>query len=376
MKSNQVDRLRAAVSTLCILLATCVVLPANAATEADVVKRIDALREIKPSKDDAQVREFNKRMDEAWKFFDANKPASIPVLRRLLAEETELATPNQLILLDLGHYLARQGDAQNIKAAVDAFALIDPATEIVQYNFQDLFLFAHRVAGEKDARLLRQFDRMFLKTEKSVFVPQHAMKLEATLISVFLYGKVGDEAIPHLEEELADDSLRLRVMEILIWLGSTQSLPKIEAAMKAHDDHATFVRGTTFMMSSAGKQGRAAMLAIDPAKLNAESRKYLKEIRPSIEKFSYEALLTGMPDIPGRKPFSDAELKKRLAKMYDNFGKDEQLHPVDIVKSTLPTDYLISELARSRSRMFYRLSNEALSDVRTTNGVINLLLYR
>jgi hypothetical protein len=62
--------------------------------------------------------------------------------------------------------------------------------------------------------------------------------------------------------------------------------------------------------------------------------------------------------------------------MYKNYGKDEDAEPSAIFDSDLPKNFLISELQRIRSRMFYRLSDEALSDVEITNAILNTLYFK
>jgi len=62
--------------------------------------------------------------------------------------------------------------------------------------------------------------------------------------------------------------------------------------------------------------------------------------------------------------------------MYDNYGKDQETSPVAILDSEIDKSELISRLIEIRSRMSYRLSDEALSDVQNTNALINALYYR
>jgi hypothetical protein len=62
--------------------------------------------------------------------------------------------------------------------------------------------------------------------------------------------------------------------------------------------------------------------------------------------------------------------------MYENYGKDDKTSPEAIFNSGLPNDFLVSELTRIRGRMFYRVSDEALSDVVLTNAILNALRYR
>ncbi len=62
--------------------------------------------------------------------------------------------------------------------------------------------------------------------------------------------------------------------------------------------------------------------------------------------------------------------------MYDNYGKDDSTSPMAIIDADLPSKYLISKLQSIRSRMFYRVSDEALSEIEITNVIINTLRYK
>jgi hypothetical protein len=62
--------------------------------------------------------------------------------------------------------------------------------------------------------------------------------------------------------------------------------------------------------------------------------------------------------------------------MYRNYGKDNKSSPRTFLLSGLPKVYLIEELSRIRSRMFFCVSDEALHDVRVTNLLLNTLYYK
>ena len=62
--------------------------------------------------------------------------------------------------------------------------------------------------------------------------------------------------------------------------------------------------------------------------------------------------------------------------MYDSYGKDDTLNPSTVLNSGLARQFLISELTRIRGRSFYRISDEALSDVEMTNALLNVLYYK
>ncbi len=340
------------------------------------VDRVNDLRTIQPTKDQNKVSAYNKKMDAAWKYFSQNKKVAIPSLQQILIEETKQKVPNQLVLLDIAHFLAREGKAGGVASSLEALYLIDPASPIIKDNFQDLFQLAYRLASESDTRILNVFDRIFLSTDKSVFVPQHAMTLDGTLICVFLYGKYGANALPHLLELLNDPRYRVRVLEILIWLGNVESVPKIQSVMKSHRDYDTFTRAAAYMMQVGGKAGKEAMLAVKVDELDVGSREYYNKVVGAIRETTYSGIEKSFAAMPGYKKTDDSALKIRLAKMAETYGKDDDLHPLVILKSGLTDNMLVAELTLIRQRIFYRLSNEALTDVKMTNAIMNALSYR
>jgi hypothetical protein len=59
-------------------------------------------------------------MDEAWKYFEANKAAVLPLLRRKLSEQISAPAPSQLVLLDVGHFLYEEAAASEATLAREA----------------------------------------------------------------------------------------------------------------------------------------------------------------------------------------------------------------------------------------------------------------
>jgi len=223
-------------------------------------------------------------------------------------------------------------------------------------------------------RVLPFIDKTFLRNKVSVFIPQHALQLDETLVCVFLYGVYGDGAELHLSELLVDRDVATKVIEVLVWLGSPTSVANVKRAHAAARDYETFARMTTFMMRAGGPDGRSAMLEVEGSDLDAQSRDYYARIRPAIVSTSYASLRKQFPSAPGN--LSNDEIRARLAAMNRNFGKDETTQPSDVLDAKLPTDELVGELVKIRARTFNRLSDEALSDVEMTNALINTLRYR
>ncbi|HEU4479374.1 MAG TPA: hypothetical protein VFR80_12720, partial [Pyrinomonadaceae bacterium] len=122
-----------------------------------------------------------------------------------------------------------------------------------------------------------------------------------------------------------------------------------------------------------GPEGRASMLRLNPKDFDAQSQEYIKRVRPQIEATSYETLRN---QFARSAPLTEDTLKKRLADMYKNNGRDDITDPSAVLDSTLPRTFLVNELLRIRARMFRRLSDEGLSDVVATNSILNALYYR
>lgn len=345
-------------------------------TEQQTLAHLDRIRAIKAEADERTIEGYNKQMDQAWQFFNANKKTVVPILRKELSGELQKNNPNNLLLLDIGYFLRQQEGTADMELSKKALFALDTTSAIIRRNQQELFEFAYAIAPDWDPEILPFLDKAFLRGKVTAFVPQHALTLDETLVCVFLYGIHGQDAERHLKALLTDRTLAPKVIEILIWIGSPDSLSAVKAVMMASRDYTTFARATAFMMRVGGPQGRAVMLAINPKDFDAKSQEYYAKVAKDIETTSYETLRKQFNGAPHTAAIGDNELKKRLSAMYANYGKDDETSPTAILDSRLPRDYLIGELTRIRDRMFYRLSDEALSDVEMTNAILNTLRYR
>ena len=117
------------------------------------------------------------------------------------------------------------------------------------------------------------------------------MMLDETFVCVFLYGIYAEGAEMHLRAQLKDRAIAKRIIEILAWLGSPESVPDVAEAMKASPDYDTFARGTKFMMTACGPIGRASMLDINSQKFDAKSKLYYAKIKSAIEAVTYQGLI-------------------------------------------------------------------------------------
>ncbi len=347
-----------------------------ASIEEQTMSQLNAIREIKAEGGEGVTDKYNEQLDDAWKFFADNKPQVLPIMRRELKIELGKPKPSQMFLLDIGYYIRLQENQADKDLGRGAFFAIDPDAEIVQWNGQQFFQFAHAVVPDHDARTLSVLDKAFLRGNVTAFIPQHSLSLSETLVCVFLYGIYGEGAEERLASQLTDPAIVDRVLEILIWIGSPASVPAVEKVLKGARNYETFARATAFMMRSGGPKGRAAMLALKTQSLDPESREYYAKVRDGIEATTYERFKEQFERLPPPGPVDDSGIKKRLSIMYQNYGKDDEANPRSFLETSLPSTYLVTELSRIRSRMFYRISDEALSDVEMTNALLSALYYK
>jgi len=127
-------------------------------------------------------------------------------------------------------------------------------------------------------------------------------------------------------------------------------------------------------MEVGGPSGRAAVLGIDPAKVDAETRAYLIKIRPEVEKVSFPAYVGSLSKMDPRT-VSDSKLQRLLDKMEERNGEDNETTPGALLKSGIPKGNLLAQLKRIRARSFRRETNHVFEDLAVTNALINALQY-
>ncbi len=350
---------------------------ARAATlEQEAATRIEEVRAIKAGQSNATMATYNQEMDAAWKFYASHKPDILPILRAQLKAEIAREQPSDLVLLDVGLFIHENDSAEGKALAREALFHLNPRAAVVNENWKELFELVHGAAEDHDVRVLDVIDRNFLTSDQKIFIPQHALQLDGTLVCVFLYGTYGADTEPHLRAKLQDLSVTQRILELLVWLGSPDSVRQVGDVLSASPNYETFSRVTAFMMQAAGPAGRDFMLKLDPSKLDPQSREYMSKIHSAVQAMSLETIRGSLASFPGDKKLADAEVRLRIDAMIANFGKDDRTSPLAILDSGMGADSLIASLLKVRSRSLYRLSDEALSDVEVTNSLVNGLRYR
>ncbi|UGQ48842.1 hypothetical protein [Massilia endophytica] len=352
------------------------------AAEQDTAARLNEMRAMQAAPDEKAAAEQRRQLDNIWRYFGDNKASALPVLRSQLAAELRKAKPNQLMLLDVGYFLRAQGEPSDKALSTQALLAIDPESSAIAAQSQQLFRFAHAAAQDKDARLLPLIDRAFLRKSVTVFVPQHGYTVDETSVCIYLYGPFGAVAERHLRGLLRDEAVAKRVLEILMWVGSPESVPSVSALL-ASDDADIFARAATFMLRAGGVEGRAELEKLDPRKLQGKQRDLALELRAQARAATFEALADQLRESPQagaaqrRQPrLDEASARAALADIYANYGRYQDVQPADLVQSMLPKEQLMEELLRIRERSYLRVSGEALADIDLTNTLINTLRYR
>lgn len=342
-----------------------------AAGESDITMRLAQIRAMQLPATPAAAREQNLTLDNAWRFFGDNKPTALPVLRRELTAELRKPQPNQLLLLDVGHFLQRQGEPQDQPLALQALLAIDPEAPLVKASAEQLFRFVHAAAASKDERLFPLMEKAFIKGKVTVFVPQHAFTVDESSVAALVYGQYGSKGEAHLRTLLGDAAVRNKVLETLMAIGSPDSVPAVATLLNTQDPD-TFMRAVTFLARTGGPQGRDALLAFDPKELQGKLRENFLPLRGQLKEMTFEK----MRGQRSEQPVSDDEVRRRLQSLFERYGQHDDLQPSDILYSNLPKQFLIGELTRIRERTLLRVSDEALADLELTNTVLGTLRYR
>jgi len=349
--------------------------------DATIQKHIDGLRGIQVPKEKEQFKELNARMDAAWKFIGAHQKTALPIVEAELKEALNEKVPDQFFLLDMGYLLLTHRAEKAATLAEAALEQLDPQVEVVQANWEEVFHFTMKLgaSGVEAERYLKQLDRMFLGSDSKItfFRAPHVVKLDPLDVGCMVYGVAGESAAQHLAERLSGfkgQSLE-RSLQILEGIGSEANVPAVKAIMDTARDYETFSACLTFMMELGGPSGRAAVLKLDAANLDAKSQAYYQKIRPEVEKVNFAAMTVVLEKSDDARA-SDSKLQRLLDTMEKNDGEDNETPPAAIAKSGIPTARLLAQLKRIRARSFRRETNHVIEDLQITNFLINTLQFK
>jgi hypothetical protein len=354
---------------------------AGAAPVADeTLARLAQMRAL-PAVTDAQEGARQRgELDAAWRWFGNHKMEALPVLRRELALELKKAKPNQLMLLDVGYFLRSLGEPSDGALAMQALLRIDPEGAVPKSQGGQLFRFVHAMARERDARLLPLMDKAFLRGQVTVLLPQQGTTLDETSVCIYLYGQYGAAAERHLRGLLGDAAVVNRALEVLMWVGSPDSVPAVAALLNTADSD-TFARAATFLLRAGGPQGRDALRAFDPRPLQGKALEFYRQTAGQLNRVSFETLVAQLSEQLDGTPapvrgLDEAGARQALAQLNASYGSYDGIQPDTIARAALPRQALIDELIRVRERSLLRVSAETLADVDTTNTLINTLRFR
>ena len=215
-------------------------------------------------------------------------------------------------------------------------------------------------------------------SDLTVFVPSHDLTLKGSQLCAFLYGPFGEIAEQHLAALIGRSPKHaLRIVGMLNWMGSPASLDAVKQVLDHKPSDELFKMAISFFMRVGGPRGREIALGVNSAELPESSRSYYQEIRGAIEKTSYEFMLAAAKQADGNAAVLPSDvLEQHLTKMYETFGRDGRPMAVALLTANIPASELARRLLEIRSRMFRRLSNEAIDDVESLNAIIEALLLR
>lgn len=357
--------------------------PAKASPEAEKVRALlDGLRGVQvPAKEDkAKFAELNARMDSAWTFINAHESTALPIVTEELEKAVNAKEPDYFFLLDMSFLLVQHRGGKAADLAVAAMARLDPAAGIVRANCVELFHLAMRVgaSGVATGRYLEVIDHLYLHATDSVvfFEAPHYVELNPEDVRCMVYGVAGEPAAQHLATLLYQPGAKAKdVMPMLTSIGSEKYTPQVAVMMNSATDSDTIGACVSYLLEVGGPAGRQAILALDVSHCDAKTQESYRKIRPTAEEMDFSKMAKALEPLGNHKT-SDARLQRIVDQMEKNNGADHELEPAPLVRSGLPTNALLEQMKRIRTRSFRRENNHVFEDLKITNFVINTLQFK
>lgn len=365
-----------------VLLMSCLVFaPVVAAIEApDALGQLRGVTVPHGASAKSEIDALNKRMDAAWSYFKQH-PDQLSVAAHELQKETAAEQPDQFFLLDVSYLLLQEQHRGAEAIALAALDRVDAGKEIIQANLEELLHCLMRLgaSGQQPEQYLNLVDRFYLNSSASVtfFRAPHYVDLNAEDLRILTYGVAGEAAANHLASRLAGASVpeRLKLLRLLSALGSEQQTPAVSALLNTATDYETVTHCVAVLMRVGGPSGRDAVVALNPTKLDPKAREYVQRIVPEANKVNSKLLSSQLEQV-AKGSLSDREAQKRLDRMEERNGQDEDTPPAAIARSGIPKDKLLAQLKRIRARSFRREDNHVFEDLDITNTLINAVQYR
>ena len=340
-------------------------------------KRLQIVRSVSLNPTKSDINKYNLKRSKIWNFFLTSKRITLPILERELKAEIEKKDKNDFFLLEVGHFLFLQGSTVQKNKAVQALYSIDASKISKSFNFNKLFNFTYRVSKERYPGILAFIDGAFLsKVKQRVVISKGSVNLDNTMICVFLYGAYGPDSENHLLKSISNPLNKQRVIEVLTWVGSEQSVIQVKKTISQETDYALLTSALTYLLQNGGSEGLQVVRELNTNKFDKDLRNFYDRIQKAARMMSLESLTARYSRHPGKLEYSDQELKLRLSHMYDNGRLDRQLNPLAIINSKLPKHVLLLELGKIRHKIFSKISNQGIGDIQFINALMNTIQFR
>lgn len=333
-------------------------------TAAAILARIEEIRAMPRAANAAAVGAQRVELNAAWRLFGNYREDAIPLLRHELAAELRAARPSPQLLLDAACFLAFYGADSDRPLVVRAALAMPPDAAL---DGPQLFRLMHAAAASREPRLLPRIDRAFLRQAVTLPLPQQGSAIDETGLRVLLYGRFGATGERHLAGMLRDEALAKPVLDVLLLIGSPDSVAAVLPLLQSADME-VFVRAVNVLLRVGGPEGRQALLGLRWQGLSQEAASYFASIREQL------ARPPAPPSGPGA--VADAEVRRQLDFLEASDGRYDGVDPAAIVQSRLPKHELLERLGRIRERSAARATHEALADIETTTALLNAVRYR
>ena len=351
--------------------------------EQEIQTAIVNLRKVTPSDKEEELKKFNSIMDENWKIFNKKKDISRPILINILKQEMASPNGNDLVLLDIGWFLALSDKQSELSSfLLNVYQKIDFTKKIISFNDEQFFRYSLFLSARQIPDFLPLIDKRYLRRESSSFVvPQHVIVVNGHSQRTHLYGVYGKPSNEHLLSILKsekDVKIRRSLLSILRRTCTEACAQDIYELLRKETDHESFVNGSYIMLDNAGPKGRELYLQLKPSNLSEKTQDYLKSEQAYVKKVNFEYLVDKIEKKFGNTPnnFSETEILSLTERMIEDYGKSDRLHPLDFIRVKADKKVLIEKLMESRRKCFLRVNQHGLEDIDITNMVINALQYK
>lgn len=337
-----------------------------AAPDAALAARIASIRAMPPAANAAEVGAQRVELNAAWRLFGIYRDDAVPLLRRELTAELRAKRPSPQLLLDAACFLLAYGAEADRALALQAALLLPPDAAL---DGPQLFRLVHVAAASRDPRLLPLIDRAFLRSPVTLPLPQQGASIDENGLRVLLYGRFGAAGERHLQPFLKDEALAKPVLDVLLLVGGSDSLPAVLPLLRSADIE-VLTRAATFLMRAGGPQGRQALLALPTQGLSKDALEFLDPLREQL------ARQPAPGGAVGQSAATDAQVRDLLDALERADEREPAVDHAAILRSSLPKQELLERLSRIRERSLGRATNDSLALVETTAALINAVRYR